>query len=495
MALAVVALALGLAVVAARTRPAGTRMGRARQADSVDEAAVGASSEGGEFAGERNERPREDAARAALPAARAALMAAESRVAAAGAARARASQADADARKEVAAATARIAGLREGKRSAESRRDAARSQLRPAFPEEVPPDHRHQIERRQQEVNEAEVAAREATEAREQAATRHHQAEAALRQIEGEEQRLGTRLADTRAALETRRKDLQALGPRIAAAPAADEPLAKALAAVRKWCDGLIAEGTRFAEACADERAAKIEAMREVLRAASVEAGGDDPAEIRRAADETEAAAKRAAERARQEADDMQRRLAARREHERVIGEKRAEASLYGRLAAELREDRFMTFLLRESLEQLALQASIELTAISGGRYQLKAVNSHFHVIDHFNADEDRTVHTLSGGETFLASLALALALSTGLTALAGHTAASRLEAVFIDEGFGSLDPETLDVVIDALEGLSAGERMVGVITHVPALAERISAGLRVERTATGSRVAARAAT
>jgi len=105
---------------------------------------------------------------------------------------------------------------------------------------------------------------------------------------------------------------------------------------------------------------------------------------------------------------------------------------------------------------------------------------SDFHVVDHHNADERRSVKTLSGGETFLASLALALALSRHVGDLAREGLGARLEAVFIDEGFGALDPETLEEVIDALERLRAEELLVGVISHVPVLAERIRSGLEV---------------
>ena len=82
-------------------------------------------------------------------------------------------------------------------------------------------------------------------------------------------------------------------------------------------------------------------------------------------------------------------------------------------------------------------------------------------------------MRTLSGGETFQASLALALALSAQMSALAAAGAA-RLDSIFLDEGFGTLDPETLEVVATTLETLAQGQRMVGVITHVAALAERV---------------------
>src|SRR5206468_3849639 len=117
---------------------------------------------------------------------------------------------------------------------------------------------------------------------------------------------------------------------------------------------------------------------------------------------------------------------------------------LFGTLARELRADHFIAFVLEESMNQLAAQASEELLRISDDRYSLIADEGCFEVIDHYNADERRSVATLSGGETFLASLSLALALSVGLRELAG-TAAGRLDAIFIDEGFGALDSETLE--------------------------------------------------
>ena len=98
------------------------------------------------------------------------------------------------------------------------------------------------------------------------------------------------------------------------------------------------------------------------------------------------------------------------------------------------------------------------------------------------NADEQRSVKTLSGGETFMASLSLALALSKHVSDLAGEGLGAHLEAVFIDEGFGSLDPETLEEVIDALERLREDDLLIGVISHVPALAERIRVGLQVRK-------------
>ncbi|MEK8107363.1 SbcC/MukB-like Walker B domain-containing protein [Micromonospora sp. M12] len=99
-----------------------------------------------------------------------------------------------------------------------------------------------------------------------------------------------------------------------------------------------------------------------------------------------------------------------------------------------------------------------------------------------------RGVRTLSGGETFQASLALALALSEQLAGMS--TTAASLESIVLDEGFGTLDAATLDTVAATLENLAArGDRMVGVVTHVPALAERIPVRFEVRKDARSARV------
>ena len=105
---------------------------------------------------------------------------------------------------------------------------------------------------------------------------------------------------------------------------------------------------------------------------------------------------------------------------------------------------------------------------------------------DHRNADDLRSVKTLSGGETFLASLSLALALADNVAALSA-TGAPRLESMFLDEGFGSLDPETLDVVASAIEELGASGRMVGVVTHIRELADRLPVRYEVRKLPDGS--------
>jgi DNA repair protein SbcC/Rad50 len=175
-------------------------------------------------------------------------------------------------------------------------------------------------------------------------------------------------------------------------------------------------------------------------------------------------------------------RLQQREELTASIAEKQSVVIVLKALSAELRADRFVQFIIQQTLDLLAVRASDELLRISAERYSLISHDGEFYVIDHVNADEQRSVKTLSGGETFLASLSLALALSQHVGDLAAEGMGAKLEAVFIDEGFGALDPETLEDVIDALERLREGNLMVGVITHVPALAERIRVGVRVDK-------------
>ena len=166
-----------------------------------------------------------------------------------------------------------------------------------------------------------------------------------------------------------------------------------------------------------------------------------------------------------------------------------ADAALAGALAEELRRNRFIAWVQREAMQLLAADAAVRLLQLSGGRYRLAAEGDAFAVIDGLNGDERRSVKTLSGGETFLASLALALALSERLPEIAGHGGAMSLESLFLDEGFGSLDQESLDVAIGGLEALAGGRRLVGVISHVPDVADRLPDRIEVVRTGAASTI------
>jgi exonuclease SbcC len=154
-------------------------------------------------------------------------------------------------------------------------------------------------------------------------------------------------------------------------------------------------------------------------------------------------------------------------------------------VADHLKADRFEQWLLDEALQLLVQGATTRLHDLTNGAYSLAldGRTRQFAVVDHVNAGQVRGVRTLSGGETFLASLALALALADQIAAMAAGSAA-RLETVLLDEGFGTLDPDSLDVVATALEELGAQGRMVGVVTHVQELAERLPVRYQVSKVA-----------
>lgn len=144
--------------------------------------------------------------------------------------------------------------------------------------------------------------------------------------------------------------------------------------------------------------------------------------------------------------------------------------ALMQQLSNDLRGDCFQEYLLKGSFKQLVEGASTRLQALNE-RYELTMIDSKFAVLDHDHGSQHRLADTLSGGETFLVSLALALELSEQIQQAAG---AVRLDSLFIDEGFGTLDPETLDTVAEAIESLSKTNRIVGVITHVAELHRRL---------------------
>ena len=128
---------------------------------------------------------------------------------------------------------------------------------------------------------------------------------------------------------------------------------------------------------------------------------------------------------------------------------------------------------------------------MTGGQYDLKRRKTadtmrgqtglELDVIDHYNGTE-RSVKTLSGGESFKASLALALGLSDEVQMSTGI----QLDTLFVDEGFGSLDPESLNQAYNTLAGLTEGNRLVGIISHVADLKERIDRQIIVTKEKSG---------
>ncbi|MGX2998477.1 AAA family ATPase [Streptomyces sp. JNUCC 64] len=208
-------------------------------------------------------------------------------------------------------------------------------------------------------------------------------------------------------------------------------------------------------------------------------------------------AAHAAAVRDRDDLDRLSERITA---AARALGPRREDHDRVSRLAgltagtssANERRMRLESYVLAARLEQVAAAATARLARMSQGRYTLVHSDDRtgrgrsglgLHVVDAWTG-RARDTSTLSGGETFFASLALALGLADVVTDEAGGV---RLDTLFIDEGFGSLDDQTLDEVLDVLDSLRERDRSVGIVSHVPDLRRRVHAQLEVVKGRTGS--------
>lgn len=171
------------------------------------------------------------------------------------------------------------------------------------------------------------------------------------------------------------------------------------------------------------------------------------------------------------------------RRHERwmELDEKRSELALYAeqlsKLQSVFRGNTFVEYIAEEQLMQVSRTASSRLRYLTKQRYALEVDSGGgFVIVDDANGGVKRPVSTLSGGETFLTSLSLALALSAQIQLRGQYP----LQFFFLDEGFGTLDPELLDTVITSLEKLHNDQLAVGVISHVPELRARLARKLVV---------------
>jgi exonuclease SbcC len=173
---------------------------------------------------------------------------------------------------------------------------------------------------------------------------------------------------------------------------------------------------------------------------------------------------------------------------QREVADIGASADRYRAVAEELRSNRFVEYLQHDALRSLCLAGNEQLRRLSGERYKLVYEDGGFAVLDAWSADEQRSAKTLSGGETFLASLSLALSLADEIARVRIGDSA-RLESLFLDEGFGTLDTETLQEVEEALDRLARTGRTIGVITHIKELAERFPVRIQVTKHQTGSTV------
>ena len=258
------------------------------------------------------------------------------------------------------------------------------------------------------------------------------------------------------------------------------------------------------------EHEASARAVDDLLADPDLDVPLDPPADLagaqvaveaaRKAHDDAVAAYDRAQHKAEQLADLVP-QFTARLDELKPLATKAAEARRLADLAAGLGSNTLRmtlsSFVLAARLEEVAAAASERLVKMTSGRYSLVHTDARrgagrsglgLLACDSWTG-VDRDTSTLSGGETFLASLALALGLADVVTAEAGGT---RIEALFVDEGFGSLDEDTLEEVMTVLDGLREGGRMVGIVSHVAELRQRIPAQVRVRKGQAGSQLTVR---
>jgi exonuclease SbcC len=331
------------------------------------------------------------------------------------------------------------------------------------------------------EINAAEVAVGQAREA-------DRSARNARRAIEQRHDEALAREAQARKAFDAARDAVAALEP----PPTERRDLAADWQALIDWVEQrrpALLEETETHRRRAGELAGQAQAKLDELIGVCCDAGVLD-APSNEWPGEAVAAAHARAQELVQRLDDDRAEAARLEDQVRAATEDRQVAEA---LASHLSANRFEKWLLDEAIHRLVGGASAILADLTGNAYALSvdARSGAFTVIDHANASQPRPARTLSGGETFLASLALALALADQVAELAAGGVA-RLESLFLDEGFGTLDPDTMDVVASALDELGARGRTVGVVTHMRELAERLPVRFEVTKvggTATIERV------
>ncbi len=244
--------------------------------------------------------------------------------------------------------------------------------------------------------------------------------------------------------------------------PDGDTPgdLAAALRSLRSGLEGEQAGLATEAEELKVERSAIEEERREVMEAVAVT--GDLAIEITSVASRVDTIAEQIAR--------VEKDLAAQADDRRRLEALESGRDRFARIAADLTDAKFVRYLLDDERIRLGELASDHFQRLSSGRYRFTG-DGKFGIVDLATADVERKADSLSGGETFLASLALALGLAEMVARSGG-----RLDAFFLDEGFGSLDPEHLDLAMEGIERLvtDTTSRLVVVVSHVPELRQRI---------------------
>jgi len=289
--------------------------------------------------------------------------------------------------------------------------------------------------------------------------------------------------ADVRGAYAAQRDAVVELGP----PPPGPDPVSS-WQELEAWAEHVRPKQVKAAERADRDAARAGQAHRQ--QAAALMAAADAAGVAAPDVDALPVVVARAHEQAGHAVERLRTRLTEREQLEQRAAEHTAAAQVALQLGRLLGSSQFVRWLVTEALQRLADGGSETLQRLSAGAYSLELDEraESFVVVDHLNGDERRGVRTLSGGETFQASLALALALSEHLAGLASGGVA-KLDAIFLDEGFGTLDPESLDTVASTIEALATGGRMVGVVTHVRELAARVPVRYEVRKGALGATV------
>ena len=317
----------------------------------------------------------------------------------------------------------------------------------------------------------------------------HRTAQGALAGVEQD-------LGDLREELATARGKLAVTRDRLVAGGLDDAPVAGSIDLAQDWA-ALTSWAVRESDRCSSLRSELAEAVersiaRRELSRVDITKLFDDaaipvPEQLQPAVLEMQA--RHEEEAARTGLTQIQEQLRAQKELSERLKAAEDDATACSDLELQLDNRHFVKWLGREALEVLVLDASETLRELSSGQYELTVNDKDdLAVVDYTEAGETRAVRTLSGGETFQASLALALALSQQIASMSALGAT--LETLLLDEGFGTLDPDALELVAGALARLATGqERTVGVITHVRELAEQVDVQFQVSRDEHGSHV------
>ncbi len=235
----------------------------------------------------------------------------------------------------------------------------------------------------------------------------------------------------------------------------------------------------RESEARAERARAEASSLAEIVAGRGAPLGVDAPADVAPCHEESA----RMLAHARSELAAVEDHASRARRLLRDAAAATAEADVHAQLAVDLQANRFPRHLLARFHERLASGASARLQNLSRGAFGFAGAEPDpLAVVDHRRGRRTRGAATLSGGERFLASLALALALADIASGSSG-----RLDCLFLDEGFSSLDDESLEVAIEGVERMADDGRLVVVITHLPGIAERLGAEIRIRKDPSGT--------